>query len=91
MMGGSGLTCHERLWMVSFLTLGYRPFLDPLPLDTYWLMLLPPLVLAIAVVVKTIRLQDLSQLPRQATLLALQIIIFMGLAAAGLWLLTELA
>jgi hypothetical protein len=82
---------HERLWMVSFLTLGYRPFLDPLPLDTYWLMLLPPLVLAIAVVIKTIRLQDLSQLPRQATMLALQIIIFMGLAAAGLWLLTELA
>jgi hypothetical protein len=77
--------------MVSFLTLGYRPFLDPLPLDTYWLMLLPPLVLAIAVVIKTIRLQDLSQLPRQATMLALQIIIFMGLAAAGLWLLTELA
>jgi len=72
-------------------TLGYRLFLDPLPLDTYWLMLLPPLALAIAVVIKTIRLQDLDQLPRQATLLALQIIVFMGLAAAGLWLLTELA
>lgn len=72
-------------------TLGYRLFLDPLPLDAYWLMLLPPLALAIAVVIKTIRLPDLAQLPRQATLLALQIIVFMGLAAAGLWLLTELA
>lgn len=72
-------------------TLAYRPFLDPLPLDTYWLMLLPPLVLAAAVVIKTIRLQDLSQLPKQATMLALQILIFMGLAAAGLWLITELA
>lgn len=71
-------------------TLAYRPFLDPLPLDTYWLMLLPPLALAIAVVIKTIRLQDLKQLPRQATLLAVQIVVFMGLAAAGLWLLTEL-
>lgn len=76
---------------VTMLTLAYRPFLDPLPLDAWWLMLLPPLVLAVSVVIKTIRLQDLSQLPRQATLLALQIIIFMGLAAAGLWLITELA
>jgi hypothetical protein len=79
--------------MVAFLnvaTLAYRPFLDPLPLDTYWLLLLPPLALAIAVVIKTIRLPNLKQLPRQATLLALQIIIFMGLTAAGLWLLTEI-
>lgn len=76
--------------MMQLFTLAYRPFLDPLPLDTYWLMLLPPLALAIAVVIKTIRLQDLSQLPRQATLLAVQIVVFMGLAAAGLWLLTEL-
>jgi hypothetical protein len=69
---------------------GYRPFLDPLPLDTYWLLLLPPLVLAIAVIYKTIKLDDLAQLPRQALFLAGQIVAFMALAAAALWLITEL-
>jgi hypothetical protein len=68
----------------------YRPFLDPLPLDTYWLLLLPPLAIAIAVVYKTIKLEDLSQIPSQAAFLAAQIVAFMVLAAAALWLLTEL-
>lgn len=68
----------------------YRPFLDPLPLDTYWLMLLPPLVLAIAVIYKAIKLDDLSLLPRQALFLAGQIVAFMILAAVALWLITEL-
>jgi len=70
----------------------YTPFLDPLPLDTYWLALLPPLVLAIAIVYKAIRLNDaeLKGLPKAAVSLAVQIVIFMVLAAAGLWLLTEI-
>jgi hypothetical protein len=73
------------------LTLAYKPFLQPLPLDTYWLLLLLPLVLAIAIVYKTIKLDDLSQMPKQAIFLAGQIIAFMVLAAAALWLITELA
>lgn len=70
--------------------LAYRPFLDPLPVSDYWLALLVPLVLVISVVYKTIRLSDLSKLPRQATVLAVQIVGFMVLAAGSLWLLTEL-
>ena len=73
------------------MTLAYRPFLEPLPVDTYWLLLLLPLVLAIAIVYKTIKLDDLSQMPRKALWLAGQIIAFMILAAAALWLITELA
>lgn len=72
------------------MTLAWRPFFEPLPLDTYWLLLLPPLVLAIAVVYKTIKLDDLSHLPRQALFLTGQIIAFMILAAAALWLVTEM-
>ncbi len=68
----------------------YRPFLEPLRLDSYWLLLLLPLVLAIAVTYKTIKLDDLTDLPREAVVLAVQIIVFMFLAAAALWLLTEL-
>lgn len=70
------------------LLLAYRPFLDPLPIDGYWLLL--PLVIAIAVVYKTIKVDDLVRLPREATILATQIMIFMVLAAVALWLLVEL-
>lgn len=69
--------------------LGFRPFFDPLPIAGDWLLL--PLVLAIAVVYKTIKLDDLERLPREAAILAVQITVFMLLAAAGLWLIVELA
>lgn len=70
--------------------LAYTPFLDPLRLDDYWLVLFVPLVIAVALVYKTIKLQDLTQLPRQAGMLAMQILLVMVLAAVGLWLLTEM-
>lgn len=77
--------------MFSSLPIAYMPLRDPLPVGDYWLLLLLPLVIAISVVYKTIKLHDLSRLPREAAVLAGQIIAFMVLAAAGLWLLTELA
>ena len=54
-------------------------------------MLLLPLVVAISVVYKTIKLEDLSRLPREAGILCVQILSFMVLAAAGLWVLTWFA
>ena len=71
-------------------TLAYVPLRDPIPVGDYWLLLLVPLVIAISVVYKTIKLRDLSRLPREAAILSGQIVAFMVLAAAGLWLLTEL-
>jgi len=76
--------------MIELSLLAYRPFLDPLPVDRFWLLLLVPLVILVAVVYKAIRLPDLAHLPRQSASLAAQILIFMVLAAAALWLLTEL-
>jgi hypothetical protein len=73
--------------IIGMLTLAYRPFLDPLPLDRYWLWLLPPLAIVVAIVYKAIKLPDLSNLPRQASVLAAQIVAFMILAAIALWLL----
>lgn len=70
---------------------GYRPFHEPLPLHDYWLLLMLPMVVAISVVYKAIKLEDLSQLPRQAAVLATQIIFFLVLAASGLWLITALS
>lgn len=69
----------------------YRPFMDPLRLDSYWLLLLLPLVLAISVTYKVTQLDNLADLPRESLLLAVQILVFMVLAATALWILTELA
>lgn len=70
-------------WM---LTMAWRPFLDPLPIDRYWLAMLIPLALAISLVYKAIRLSDLKQLPRQAALMAFQMLFYMALAGAAVWL-----
>ena len=67
--------------------LAWRPFLDPAPIDRYWLWLLPPLILVIALVYRTIKSGSLVGLHRQAGFLAFQISLFMVLAAAALWLL----
>ncbi len=77
------------LWLP--IALAWRPFLDPMPIDAYWLWMLAPMVVAVAVVYKAIKIDDLSQLPRQAASLAVQFVILMALAAAALWLLSELA
>lgn len=71
------------------LLLAYRPFLDPAPIDRYWLWFLPPLILIVAVVYRTIKTGSdaLIAMPRQAGYLAFQISVFMVLAAALLWLL----
>ena len=95
----SNLASQSTSWLVgvfqfeirdsrSALTLlAYRPFLDPAPIDRYWLWLLPPLILVIALVYRTIKSDSLVDLPRQAWYLAFQISVFMVLAATALWLL----
>jgi len=75
---------------IYFVILAYRPFLEPLPIDDYWVWLVIPLVLAICIVYKTIKDDDLRKLPRQAASLTAQVLIFMVLAATALWLVTEL-
>jgi hypothetical protein len=68
----------------------YRPFLEPAPIDRYWLWLLPPLVLGIAIVYRTIKSDDLTHVPRRAAYLALQVALFLVAAAVSLWLLLRL-
>ncbi len=69
--------------------LAFRLFHEPLPLERHWLLLVVPLVVVIAVVYKTIKIDDLSQLPRQSAWLSVQILFFLVLAEATLWLVTE--
>ena len=53
-------------------------------------LLMFPLCLAIAIVYKTIRLDDLRELPKAAAVLWVTIIIGMCLVGGGLWLAFEL-
>lgn len=78
------------LGVILHFWLAYTPFLDPLDLDEYWLWLLLPLVFLIAVVYKAIKLNDMVKVPKQAVLLTVQIVAVMILAAASLWLLSEI-
>ncbi|MFW5682634.1 MAG: hypothetical protein ACOC1G_06475 [Phycisphaeraceae bacterium] len=71
--------------------LAWRPFLDPIDVTGYRLWLMLPLILVVAVVYKAIKIDDLRKLPKQATVLFLQIFAFMVLALIALWLLTEIA
>jgi uncharacterized membrane protein YhaH (DUF805 family) len=71
-------------------SLAFRPFHDPVPIDGYWMLMLIPMVIAISVVYKTIKTDRLHKIPREASILAAQIVAFMILAAAALWILTEL-
>jgi hypothetical protein len=77
--------------VAMMLTAAWRPILDPLPLQSYWLALLLPLAVAIAVAYKTLKLPDLRHLPRQAAQLTVLIVVFMIIAAVALWLITEAA
>ncbi|MCC7146803.1 MAG: hypothetical protein IT443_10180 [Phycisphaeraceae bacterium] len=63
----------------------HRLFLDPMALDGYWLALLIPPVVAMAVVYKGIRVADMSRLGWEAARLSLQVVGLMILAAAVLW------
>lgn len=63
----------------------FRPFLEPAPIENYWMWLLFPLILIIAIVYRTIKSDDLKRLPQQAGYLAMQISVFMVLAGALLW------
>ena len=70
-------------------TLAWRPFLDPLPIDDVWLVLLIPMVVAIAVVYKTIKTENLKTLAKESAYLSFQIGLFMVVAAGVLWAITS--
>lgn len=69
------------------LLLDYTPWLYPLPIwdrNWIWALLLLPLCAAVAVVYKSIRCSRMSQVPREAAVLFITIVVGMILAAAVL-------
>jgi len=69
--------------------LAYTPFIDPLPLHDWWLALLGPLVVVIAMVYKTLKLPSLERLWFEVARLSVLIIAAMAAAAVVLYYITE--
>jgi hypothetical protein len=66
--------------------LAWTPFLDPLPVwyNAVWPWLLLPLVAAVSIVYKSIKCRSMSQVPRQATVIGVWIVLGMIGAAVVL-------
>ena len=71
------------------LTLAWRPFLDPLDFHEMWYLLLPPLVFAIAIVYKALKLPTLERLWIDSIRLGGYIILLICLAAVALYGIVE--
>ncbi len=63
-------------------TLAYRPFLDPLPLQDLWFVLLIPVSLLVSLAYKAVRVQDMKQLHRQVIAMTIQVTLGMVLLGA---------
>ena len=63
--------------------LAYIPFVTPLPVWNYWVWLLIPLCLAVSVVYKSIKCWRINEIPREALVLTLWIIVSMIGVALG--------
>ena len=63
---------------------GHRLFIDPLPVDTVWPLLLFPLVFAVALVYKTLKLPTLDRLLPETLKLAAEVVVVMAVLAAVL-------
>ncbi|MBC8106613.1 MAG: hypothetical protein H7Z14_08495 [Anaerolineae bacterium] len=62
----------------------YRPFITPLPVWDYWILLLIPLCLGVSIVYKAIRVQSINEVPKQALIITAWILGGMAAAAAVL-------
>lgn len=75
--------------MIGFV-LGYRPFLDPLPMaDGVWWLTIVPMAALIAIAYKAVRKPTLEGFWKSAASMATQIVVFIALAGFGVHVLVE--
>lgn len=58
-------------------TLAWRPFLDPLPIEDGWFLLLIPLALLVSMGYKAVRVGDMSRYWREVAVMTVQVILAM--------------
>ena len=66
------------------LFVAYTPFLYPLPIWDYWPWLLIPLTAGVAIVYKSVKCQSMRQVPREALVIFVWILVGMAAAAGAL-------
>jgi hypothetical protein len=66
--------------------LAWTPFLDPIPIwsNAVWPWLLLPLAIAVALVYKSVKCRTMRQVPREAAVIAVWIVLGMVIAAVVL-------
>jgi len=62
----------------------FELFRQPLPVWDYWYLLLIPLCLGVSVVYKAIKCREMKQVPREAAVIFIMILLGMALAGAVL-------
>lgn len=60
---------------------GWVPFVTPLPMWSYWWVLLLPLIVAVAVVYKAVKCESTRRVPIESVQLTLYILTFMAAGA----------
>lgn len=69
----------------------HRPFLQPLPVWDYWPWLILPLGIGVSIVYKSLKCRYMRQVPKEAAILSLWILLGMASAAAVLMLVVKFA
>lgn len=59
----------------DLLTLALRPFIDPLPLQRHWWLLIVPVCLLVSIAYKAVRVTDFSRYWKQVLAMTAQLII----------------
>lgn len=72
-------------------SLGWRPFLTPMPIWDYWFWTLLPLAAGIAVVYKTTKTHDITRVPRESAILTAWIVLGLIAAAIGVGVVVRFA
>lgn len=75
---------------MMWLTLAFRPFLDPLPLDTLWYILLVPMSFFLAVGYKSVRTFDMTKFWPQVFMFTLQLVVGLAGLGAGFFILVRI-
>ena len=73
------------LFFLAEATSTFQLFRQPLPIWDYWYLLLIPLCVGISIVYKSIKCREMKQVPREASVIFIMIMLGMTATAAGLY------
>lgn len=69
--------------------MNYRPFIDPLPIYSYWYWLILPLCLMFSIVYKAVKVEVVRDIPKAALAITFWILLGIAASAVGLAILVK--